>query len=94
MQELQERMFHLAELTREMDRQPSGTEGEVVGLDLFDQRAVIVVGQHGGDRVLEVESFAENERSQRSAGEVANLAHVRRERVERDEFARVRAVEH
>ena len=46
-----------AELAREMDRQPAGAVGEVVGLDALDELAVIVLGQHAGDGVLQVETL-------------------------------------
>ena len=48
------------EFAREMHRQAPRLIGEVVRLHLVDERAVIVVGQHAGDGVLQVEAFAEN----------------------------------
>ena len=85
-----------AELTRQVYGQPSGAEGEVLRFDPFDDGAVVVLGEPAGDGLLEVESLAEDQRSQRSAGEIADvddLTHVRSERIEDHEFARVRAVE-
>ena len=54
-----------AELAREMDREPPDAIGEVVGLDLVDELAVIALGQHAGDGMLQVEAFAENQRRHR-----------------------------
>ena len=51
-----------AEFARQMDGEPAGAIDEVVGLDALDDRAVIVVGQHAGDGMLQVEAFAEDER--------------------------------
>ena len=50
-----------AELTGEMDRQPPGAKREVVRLDAIDDYAVVVLGQHAGDGILQVETFAEDE---------------------------------
>ena len=43
-----------------MVRRPA-REREVVGLDALDELAVIALGQHAGDGLLEVEAFAEDE---------------------------------
>ena len=51
-----------SEFAREVHRQPSRAIGEVVGLDLLDDRAVIVVGEHAGDGMLQVEALAEDQR--------------------------------
>ena len=85
-----------AELAREVDGQSARAEREVIRLDLLDDGAVVVLGQPAGDGLLEVETLAEDEGSQRSAGELADvddLTHVGRERIEDHELARVRAVE-
>ena len=50
------------ELAREMDRETPGPVLEVVGLDLLDQIAVVVLVQLGRDRVFQVEAFSEHER--------------------------------
>jgi hypothetical protein len=62
-----------AELSREVDGETSRAVGELVGLDAIDESAVIVVGQHAGDGVLQVEAFTENERrhSSNAAGKLA-----------------------
>jgi hypothetical protein len=41
-----------AELTGEMDRQPTRPMGVIVGFDLFDDRAVVAVRKHAGHGVL------------------------------------------
>ena len=78
-----------------MDGEPARAVGEVVGLDPLDERAVIVLGQHAGDGMLQVEAFAEDERRHQASYRqlVADLAHVRRQRVEGGELARVRPLE-
>ncbi len=50
-----------AELAREVDGQPAGPVGEVVGLDAIDEVAVIAVGQHAGDGMLQIEAFPEDD---------------------------------
>ncbi len=87
-----------AELTRQMHRQAAGAVREVGALDLVDERAVVIVRQHAGDGMLQVEAFAEDEgRHQPSAMTIArstliaNLPDVRRQLVERLQLARVRA---
>src|SRR5262249_23938734 len=54
------------ELARKMDRETSRAIGEVLRLDLLDDVAVVVVGQHAGDGVLQVEALAEDERWHRA----------------------------
>ena len=58
------------ELAREVHGQPAGAVREVVGLDPLDDRAVIVVGQHAGDGMLQVEAFAEDQRRHQQWGGV------------------------
>ena len=50
------------ELTREVNRQPARVVCEIVGLDAVDDGAVIVLGQHAGDGILQVEPFSEDQR--------------------------------
>src|SRR5262249_58741933 len=50
-----------AELTREVYRQPASDMTKVVGFDLFDQRAVVVLREVAGDGIFEIETFAENQ---------------------------------
>ena len=50
------------ELAREMDGEASGPILKVVSLDLLDELAVVVLIQLGGDRIFQVEAFAEHER--------------------------------
>ena len=48
------------EFTREMQRQPAGTKDEIVRLDPIDERTMVIVGQHAGDGMLQIEAFAED----------------------------------
>ncbi len=80
-----------AELAREMDGQPSGAIREIVGLDVIDDRAVIVLGEHAGDGMLQIEAFTEDERRQLPLR--ACLAHMGRELVEGQQLARARTLE-
>ncbi len=50
-----------AELARELDGQAAGPVGEVVGLDAIDEVAVVALGQHAGDGMLQVEAFPEDD---------------------------------
>ena len=50
-----------AELAGEMHGEATDAVGEVVGLDAIDDLAVIALGQHAGDGILEVEAFAEDQ---------------------------------
>jgi hypothetical protein len=45
-----------------MHGEPARAMREIVGFDLFDNRAVIVVGEHAGHGMLQIEAFAEDER--------------------------------
>src|SRR5207302_6595412 len=49
------------ELAREVHRETSCAMREVLVLDLLDERAVIIVREHAGDGMLQVEAFAEDE---------------------------------
>jgi hypothetical protein len=49
------------ELAREMDGEPPGAVREVVALDAFDEIAVVALGEHAGDGVLHVETFAKDQ---------------------------------
>ncbi len=51
-----------AEFAREVDREPAGAIDEIVGLDAIDDGAVIVVREHAGDGMLQIEAFAEDQR--------------------------------
>ena len=51
-----------AELAREMDRETAGPVLKVVGLDLLNEIAVVVLIQLGRDRIFQVEALAEHER--------------------------------
>ena len=51
-----------AEFAREMNREAAGRILKVVGLDLLDEVAVVVLVQLGRDRVFQVEAFPEHER--------------------------------
>ena len=51
-----------AEFAREMDREAAGPILKVVGLDLLDEIAVVVLVQLGRDRIFQVEALAEHER--------------------------------
>ena len=68
-----------AELPREMDCQPPGVIGEILGFDPLDEGAVVVLGQHAGDGVLEVEAFAEDEGGHSPK---RDFPHVRRQRID------------
>ena len=47
---------------REMDRETAGPKLKVVGLNLLNEIAVVVLIQLGRDRIFQVEAFAEHER--------------------------------
>jgi hypothetical protein len=44
-----------------MHGQPPGAVDELLGFDALDDRAVIVLGQHAGDGILQVETFPEDQ---------------------------------
>ena len=50
-----------AELARQVQRQPAGAEHEIMAFDLFDERAVIIVGEHAGHGMLQIEALAKNQ---------------------------------
>jgi hypothetical protein len=70
-----------AEFACEVHGQPPGAIGEVFGLDLFNERAAIVVGERASDRILQVETFAEDQRGQEAVLSKGDGADVRRQRV-------------
>ena len=49
------------EFSREVDREPAGLVNEVVVLDLLDEGAVVVLDQHAGYGVFEVEAFSKDQ---------------------------------
>src|SRR5207253_1962449 len=51
-----------AELAREMNGEPAGLMEEPVGLDAFDQVAVIVLVQLSRNRLFQVEALSEDQR--------------------------------
>ena len=46
-----------AEFARQMDREAPGAVGEVVGLDLLDEGAVVALREHAGDGMLEIQAL-------------------------------------
>jgi len=50
-----------AEFAREVDGETPGAIREIFGLDTLDDTAVIVVGEHVGDGMLQVEAFAKDQ---------------------------------
>jgi hypothetical protein len=63
-----------AEFAGEMDRQSSGAIGEIFRLDALDDCAVIALGEHAGDGLLQVETLAENQRRHRDGRGARMLA--------------------
>jgi len=45
-----------------MQRQPPRAVREVVGFDATDDVAVVTVGQHAGDGMLQIKAFSEDQR--------------------------------
>ena len=75
-----------AELAGEVHRQAAGLVPEVVGADLFDDRAVVGRGQLAGDGLLHVEALAEDQGLRTVANRLPLPSverHARRDRVER-----------
>jgi hypothetical protein len=50
-----------AELPREMHGQPPRAVDELLGFDSLDDRAVVILGQHASDGILQVETFSEDQ---------------------------------
>ena len=63
-----------AELACEMQGEPAGLIKKAVGLDFFDELAVIVLVELGRDRLFQVEPFSENQRR----GHVLDRSRARR----------------
>ena len=79
-----------------MDGEPARAVREVVGLDAIDEVAVIVLGQHAGDGMLQVETLAEDERGQTTTYRTVSATTSRTCGVSAsngDELARVRPLE-
>ena len=72
-----------------MDCQAPGVIGEIVGFDLLDEGAVVVLVQRASDGVLEVEAFAEDEGGHSPK---RDFPHVRRQRIDGRKLTDPRAI--